>query len=50
MDWALEKYQSNMDNAQQHKEQAIIDNIIEELDKKRNIDINKMKISPMECS
>jgi hypothetical protein len=35
IDWTLEKYKANMENAQQQNdEQVIIDNIIEELDKK----------------
>ncbi len=40
IDWTLEKYKANKENAQQN-EQVIIDNIIEELDKKREIAINK---------
>ena len=32
-----------MEKTQQQNEEAIIDNIIEELDKKRDIAINKMK-------
>ena len=43
IDWTLEKYEMNMENTQQQNEQVIIDNIIEELDKKRDIDINKKK-------
>jgi hypothetical protein len=43
IDWTLEKYQVNMKKTQQHNEQAIIDNIIEELDKKRDIAIHKKK-------
>jgi hypothetical protein len=44
IDWVLEKYKANMENTQQKNEQeVIIDNIIEELDKKRNIARNKMK-------
>jgi hypothetical protein len=44
IDWTLEKYKANMENTQQKNEQeVIIDNIIEELDKKRNIARNKMK-------
>ena|SRR5918993_5969667 len=42
IDWSLEKYRVNMENAQQN-EQVIIDNIIEELAKKRDIAIHKMK-------
>jgi len=41
--WTLEKYKANMENTQLNKEQVIIDNIIEELDKKREIAIHKMK-------
>ena len=40
IDWTLEKYITNMENNQQN-EQIIIDTIIEELDKKRDIVINK---------
>jgi hypothetical protein len=44
MDWTLEKYKVNMEEkAQQQNEQIIIDNIIEELEKKREIAINKKK-------
>ena len=37
IDWSLEKYKANIDETQQQneQEQVIIDNIIEELDKKR---------------
>ena len=43
IDWTLEKYRANMEkNTQpQNDEQVIIDNIIEEPDKKRDIAINK---------
>jgi hypothetical protein len=45
IDWTLEKYRAayNKKNNQQNEEQEaiIIDNIIEELDKKREIAINK---------
>jgi hypothetical protein len=41
--WTLEKYKANMENAQQNEEQVIIDDIIEELDKKRKIAIHKKK-------
>jgi hypothetical protein len=41
IDWTLEKYKDNMEKTQQPNEQTIIDNIIEELDKKRDITINK---------
>jgi hypothetical protein len=43
IDWTLEKYKANMENTQQQNEQIIIDNIIEELDKRRDIAINKKK-------
>jgi len=43
IDWTLEKYRTNKENTQQEDEQIIIDNIIEELDKKRDIAINKKK-------
>jgi hypothetical protein len=43
IDWTLEKYKTNMEKTQQQNEQVIIDNIIEELDKKRDIAINKKK-------
>jgi hypothetical protein len=46
IDWTLEKYKeaatvTNIQNNQQNDEAIIIDNIIEELDKKRDIAINK---------
>ena len=41
IDWTLEKYRGRIKET--HKEQAIIDNIIEELDKKRDIAIHKKK-------
>ncbi|HZL23626.1 MAG TPA: hypothetical protein VFC05_09890, partial [Nitrososphaeraceae archaeon] len=44
IDWTLEKYKANRENTQQEdNEQVIIDNIIEELDKKRDIAIDKKK-------
>ena len=44
IDWTLEKYKANKEKTQQQNEQeVIIDHIIEELDKKRDITINKMK-------
>ena len=43
IDWALKKYKANMENAQLNEEQIIIDDIIKQLDKKRNIAIHKMK-------
>jgi hypothetical protein len=43
IDWTLEKYKDSLKKPQQYEEEqeVIIDNIIEELDKKRDIDINK---------
>ena len=44
IDWTLENYRDNIDNTQQlNEEQIIIDDIIKQLDKKRNIAIHKMK-------
>jgi hypothetical protein len=43
IDGTLEKYKANMENTQQQNEQLIIDIIIEELDNKRDIAINKKK-------
>jgi len=43
IDWTLEKYKMNTENTHQQNEEVIIDNIIEELDKKRDIAINKKK-------
>ncbi len=46
IDWTLEKYKAaviNIKKNQQNEEAIIIDNIIEELDKKRDIAINKKK-------
>ena len=45
LDWTLEKYGTAMikKKNQQNEEAIIIDNIIEELDKKREIAINKKK-------
>ena len=40
IDWTWKKYKMNMEKTQ-HNEQIIIDNIIEELDKKRDIAIHK---------
>jgi hypothetical protein len=42
IDWTLEKYRGRIKETQQN-EQVIIDNIIEELDNKRDIAINKKK-------
>ena len=45
IDWTLEKYKAamNIKKNQQNEEEIIIDNIIEELDKKRDIAIHKKK-------
>ena len=43
IDWTLEKYKADMENTQQNDEQTIIDTIMEELVKKRDIAIRKMK-------
>ena len=46
IDWALEKYKTavaNIKKMNQQNEQVIIDSIIEELDKKKDIARNKMK-------
>ena len=44
IDWTLKKYKMNMEKTQQQNdEQVIIDNIIEELDKKREVAINKKR-------
>ena len=43
IDWTLEKYRDKIENAQLNEEQIIIDDIIKQLDKKRNIAIHKMK-------
>ena len=42
IDWTLKKYRASIKDTQQN-EKIIIDNIIEELDKKRGIAINKKK-------
>jgi hypothetical protein len=42
IDWTLEKYRIRIKETQQN-EQVIIDNIIKQLDKKRDIARNKMK-------
>jgi hypothetical protein len=41
IDWTLERYKARIKET--HNEQVIIDDIIEELDKKRDIAIHKMK-------
>ena len=49
IDWTLEKYKETAaatnikEKNQQNEEEVIIDNIIEELDKKREVAINKKK-------
>ena len=45
IDWTLEKYKDTLKKPQQYEEEqeVIIDNIIEELDTKRDIAINKKK-------
>ena len=43
IDWALLKYRNNIENAQLNEKQIIIDDIVKQLDKKRNISIHKMK-------
>ena len=48
IDWTLEKYKSDMEKTQLQNEQVIIYNIIEELDKKRDIAIHKMKKALLE--
>ena len=41
IDWTLEKYKDNIKKVQQNEQPVIINNIIEELDKKRDIAINQ---------
>ncbi len=41
IDLVLEKYKAYMKKTQQEDEQVIIDNIIEELDKKRDVALHK---------
>ena len=44
IDWTLKKYKANIEKTQkENDEQVIIDNIIEELDKKRDIAITKKR-------
>ena len=45
IDWTLERYRTNIDKTQNEK--IVIDNIMEELDKKRKIEIHKMKQSQL---
>ena len=43
IDQTWERYRARIEKTQQHNEQIIIDNIIEELDSKRDIAIHKKK-------
>ena len=43
IDWTLEKYKANMEKTQQNEEQVIIDDIIKQQDKKREVAINKKR-------
>ena len=43
IDWTLDKYKVNMAKTQQQNKQVIIDNLIEELDKQRDVAINNKK-------
>jgi hypothetical protein len=43
IDWTLENYRARIKQIQQNEQQVIIDNIIKELDKKRDITINKKR-------
>jgi hypothetical protein len=43
IDWTLEKYKTSANTQKMNEQELIIDNIIEELDKKRDIAINKEK-------
>ena len=46
IDWTLEKYRiavANIKKKNQQNEEGIIDNIVKELDKKRDIAINKIR-------
>jgi hypothetical protein len=43
IDWTLERYKMNMEKRQQQNEQIIINDIIQELDKKMDIVIYKKK-------
>ena len=43
IDWTLENYRARIKQIQQNEQQVIIDNIIQELDKKRDITINKKR-------
>jgi uncharacterized protein (UPF0305 family) len=43
IDWTLDNYRARIKQIQQNEQQVIIDNIIKELDKKRDITINKKR-------
>jgi uncharacterized protein (UPF0305 family) len=43
IDWTLENYRARIKQIQQNEQQVIIDNIIKELDRKRDITINKKR-------
>jgi hypothetical protein len=43
IDWTLEKYRTNIQETQLNEQQVIIDDIIKELDKKRDIARHKKK-------
>ena len=43
IDWALGKYKAKIENSQQNEQEVIIGNLIEGLDKKRDIAIHKKK-------
>ena len=43
INWTLEKYKANKKNTQQNKQEVIIDDIIKELAKKRDIAIHEKK-------
>jgi hypothetical protein len=43
IDWTLENYRARIKQIQQNEQQVIIDNIMKELEKKRDITINKKR-------
>jgi hypothetical protein len=43
IDWVLLKYRDTIENAQLNEEEIIIEDILKQLDKKRNVAIHKMK-------
>jgi len=43
IDWTLERYRANRETQQQNEQEVMIDDIIKELAKKRDIAIRKMK-------